>query len=209
MLQRNTVILLVLFAIVLAVAVLIQRQEPEDTPEGSLPTPVPSRFLLELDPNQVDSLRVSGASGEAVAFEKKNDLWLAVEPPAPAENVDQTQLTSTISQLSAIRVLNELENPPALDAIGLDVPDYAITFSMPEEGEQKIEIGDESPVGNGYYIRLNRGSPKLVDKFVLDRFIAFLETPPIIPTPTITPTLSITSTLTVTPESELTPAPSP
>ncbi|MFQ5615862.1 MAG: DUF4340 domain-containing protein [Anaerolineales bacterium] len=200
MLRKNTLILVVVFAVVVVAAILIQRTSEDAPVEPTGPAVVPTRFLFEFGAEVVAGFRVAGPGGQAVEMSKDNEgVWSSIEPPAPAEDTDQTQVTTTVSQLASVRVLNDLEGGPLLDALGLDFPSHVITIALQDDEQKIIQIGDSSPTGNGYYVRVNSGDPQLVDKIVFDRFIGFLDAPPIIPTPTITPTLEITSTQTLTP----------
>ncbi|NJN44988.1 MAG: DUF4340 domain-containing protein [Anaerolineae bacterium] len=116
--------------------------------------------------------------GEVIEFQKNGEgAWSLVQPPTLPDGTDQTSITSAIAQIGTVRVLNELTNTPGLDVIGLDNPTSTITLSLDTGEKFVIEVGDPSPTGNGYYIRLNGSATKLVDKPLIDRFIGFITAP--------------------------------
>lgn len=201
MLRKNTLILVGVFAVLVTAMVLIQRNQEQNPtlPESDAPTVPPPTYLFDFASESVVGVLVEDADGQIVEMQKNADgTWLLIQPATLPEGTDQTSITSTISQLGTLRVLNELANPPGLDVIGLDKPTTNVTLTLDSGQTTQIQIGGSSPSGNGYYVRLDGASPKLVDKFLLDRLVGFLTTPPILPTPVLTTTIGITPTLDIT-----------
>ncbi len=201
MLRKNTLILIGVFAALVIVMVLLQRNQAQNptVPESDAPTVPPPTYLFPFAPETVVGLLVEGADGQVIELQKSADgTWLLVQPATLPEGTDQTSIASTISQLGTVRVLNELANPPGLDVIGLDKPTANVTLTLDSGQTTTIQVGGSSPSGNGYYVRLDGAAPKLVDKFLLDRLVGFLSTPPILPTPVLTTTIGISPTLDLT-----------
>ncbi len=201
MLRKNTLILIGVFAVLVTAMVLIQRNQAQNPtlPESDAPTAPPPTYLFTFAPETVVGLLVEGTDGQVIEMQKSADgTWLLVQPATLPEGTDQTSIASTISQLGTVRVLNELANPPGLDVIGLDKPTANVTLTLDSGQTTTIQVGGSSPSGNGYYVRLDGAAPKLVDKFLLDRLVGFLSTPPILPTPVLTTTIGISPTLDLT-----------
>ena len=182
MLQKNTWILVGVFAVLVLGLVLLQRyQEQNPTlPESDAPTVPPPTYLFDFTSEAVVSVLIEDADGQRIELQKDGSgIWLLSQPLTLPEGTDQTSITSAVSQLGTIRILNELTNPPGLDVLELDTPAATLTFTLTSGDTTVIQVGGSSPSGNGYYVRVNGSSPKLVDKFVLDRLISFVTTPPL------------------------------
>lgn len=193
MVRKNTLVLVAVFVVLVAGFYLFQRYKEQNptVPESDLPTAVPQVYLFEFTSEAVVGVLVEGVDGQVVELQKDADgTWLMTQPPTLPEAVNQTPISSAISQIGTLRVLNELTVPPALDAIGLDQPSTIVTLTLDTGDTVKLDVGSSSPTGSGYYVRVNGGSPKLVDKYLLDQFTGFLTTPPLLPTPVLTDTLS-------------------
>lgn len=204
MLQRNTLILLGVFAVLLFGAILLQQNRGEEPATNDLPTSPPLDYLFDFTGDSVVGVRVEGPEGRVAAFQQGPDgLWLLVEPPASPEETDQVSISSATGQLATVRILSQLETLPGLDVLGLADPQYAIELTLASGNTLDIQVGNPSPTGNGLYVRVNGHSPVLVDRFVLEQFTRFVDFPPLVPTPIVTSTSLITPTL----ETDLTPSP--
>jgi hypothetical protein len=198
MLRKNTLILVAVFAVLVAAMLLLQRNKALNptVPESDAPTQPPPVYLFEFTGERVTGVLVEGADGQVIELQKDAaGTWLLRQPPTLPEGTDQTPITSAVSQLGTVRVLNELAVPPALDALGLEQPTTTLTFTLDTGETVKVDVGASAPTGNGYYVRVNGASPKLVDKFLFDQLTGFLTTPPLLPTPVLTDTLFLTPAL--------------
>ncbi len=201
MLRKNTLILIGVFVVLVTAMVLLQRNREQNPtlPESDVPTVPPPTYLFGFASETVVGVLVEGEAGQVIELVKDaNGTWLLVQPLTLPEGTDQTSITSTISQLGTIRVLNELANPPGLEVIGLETPTSSVILTLASGETTTVQIGASSPTGNGYYVRVNGASPKLVDKFLFDRLTGFLTTPPVLPTPVLTTTFGLTPTLDIT-----------
>lgn len=198
MVRKNTLVLVVVFVVLVAGFYWFQKYKEQNptVPVSDSPTVEPPVYLFDFTSEAIVGVTIEGTDGQVVELQKDADgTWLMSQPPTLPEAVDQTPISSAISQIGTLRVLNELTVPPALDAIGLDQPGTTINLTLDTGDTVKMDVGASSPTGSGYYVRVNGGSPKLVDKYLLDQFTGFLTTPPLLPTPVLTDTLSITPTL--------------
>ena len=202
MFRRNTLILVGIFVVMLATTFLIQRNKEQNPtlPESDLPTSVPPTYLFDFASESVVNVLIEGLDGQLIEMQKDAaGMWSLVQPPTLPEGTDQTAISSAIGQLGTLRVLNELANTLELDVLGLDMPAYTITLTLDSGKTTEIQVGSSSPTGNGYYVRVDNASPKLVDKFFFDSLTGYISTPPILPTPVLTTTLELSPTLTIVP----------
>ncbi|MCB9134895.1 MAG: DUF4340 domain-containing protein [Anaerolineales bacterium] len=198
MLRKNTLILVGVFAVLLLGFFLFQKYKVDNptVPESDAPTVPPPTYLFDFTTDKIVHVLVEGGDGQVVELQKDADgTWLMLQPPTLSIGTDQTPITSALAQIGTVRVLNELDSTSALDVLGLSQPISTITFTLDSGEDYKVDIGGVSPTGNGYYVRVNGGSPSLVDKYLFDQLTGFLTTPPLLPTPVLTSTLGITPTL--------------
>jgi len=202
MFRRNTLILVGVFVVLLSATFLIQRNKEQNPalPESDLPTTVPPTYLFNFPSESVMGMVIEDADGQLIEMQKDAaGVWTLIQPPTLPDGTDQTAISSTIGQLGTVRVLNELANAIEVNVLGLDTPAYTLTFTLDSGKTTEIQVGSSSPTGNGYYVRVDNGSPKLVDKFFFDSLTGYISTPPILPTPVLTSTLELSPTLTIVP----------
>jgi hypothetical protein len=202
MFRRNTLILVGVFVALVAITLLIQRNNEQNPalPESGLPTQVPPTYLFDFTSESVVGVLIEGQDGQVTEMRKDSEgTWSLSQPPTLPDGTDQTAINSAVGQVGTVRVLNELANPLALDVIGLDVPAYVITFTLDSGNVTEIQVGSASPTGNGYYVLVDNASPKLVDKFFFDTLTGYISAPPILPTPVLSTTSELTPTLTIVP----------
>jgi hypothetical protein len=143
---------------------------------------------------QVNTVNISDSSGEKIEFDRNSETAQWSIANVPLEQTNSFQIESNLAQLFAITAQETLTQTPPLDSIGLDVPAYTISI-MTADGESITYVGSITPIGNGYYVRVDSGPVVIVDKVVLDDVLNMLTNPPLI----ATPTPEITTTGTVSP----------
>lgn len=205
MIRRSTWIVVVVFLAVLLVALYMQRTGQQASADATPTAGV--TFLFEDLGEDIRRMRISSASGEAVEVEGSPlGAWTLVEPAGQA--ADEARISSAVSQVQNLRVVSELENPPAAEEVGLNPPVYQIAITTAGGQEQTAEIGLETPIQSGYYARREGGPIMVVSKSAADILIGLLDSPPVIaptaPTGSETPG---TGTPDGTSEAESTPEP--
>jgi hypothetical protein len=128
---------------------------------------------------------VESAEGGLVEVRRENgqEQWILVEPPHE-EDTDSQQVQTMVDQLVALRESSALEAAPSLDVTGLESPAYTITLTLEDGTDEKLYIGDETITGSTYYVRVEGGSPQVVNQYSVDAAIGMLDTLPLLPTPT-------------------------
>jgi len=179
--RRSTWVVVGVFLALVAVYTLLGQREEVATPTPAV-TPVPS--LLDLDPTTVIGLSIERpADGTVVSVVKRESGW-QVEPEGQA---DEGQVLSALFALSDASELKALDPTTALAPLGLDSPQAVVTIRLQGGEAWRLEVGAATPIGSGYYVRLDEDAPRVVDSYVIDALLAWLETPPLAP-PTPTPT---------------------
>lgn len=177
--HRNWLLLVILAGLVGFGWYLNQRdpQQP-DSPA----TPAPTEAFLWADETRIVKFRLSGASGEYTQLERGQDGAWMVETAAASGTADQASSEMAASQVGSLRIINTLDAPPALQAIGLDNPQYTLTVTD-NSGEQVFRVGAVTLTGSGYYVLDSTGNVSIVSKFGLDALLTLLAAPPFGQTP--------------------------
>ena len=188
MIKRSTWIMLGVFALLLAVVLLVQRIGPQDE-LADIPTEAVRPNVYDFTVEEIALLRIANLDGKAVEIERLGEVWIMTQPAAPAEQVDQTRLAGLLAQLLTLRLVTENVINAPLQALQLDPAPYVLTVTLVSSESYVLDIGDNAVTNTGYYVSLNGQAPQLAGKSVLDQFIGLLDSPPYLPTPV--PTVEI------------------
>lgn len=201
MIRKTTWVVLAIFVVLVGVYWYVQRQAKSEA-QATTPTPS-SQPVFVTDFGTVQAVRLEDSSGKVVAIEKDDQgNWNLTEPTA--EIADQDQASTIVSQVTNLRSLAIIDNPPGNDVIGLDTPAYTITIKTVDGGQQIATVGSLTPTSSGYYVKPEGGPLMVVTKTGVDGLFAHLDNPPYPPTPTVEPS---TIPAEDTPEPSSTPAP--
>jgi hypothetical protein len=210
MIKRNTWILLVLFAALVGFALFQKYKPPTEEPDEDVTptaTVAPVEFLFPAEEGVVTSILIESKEGEVISVERGEEGWV-VNKPVEA-NADQGPVEAAASQATALTILSRLKIDPA--AAGLESPAYTITVGFTSGKVFTAEIGDETPIGSGYYARKDGGDVLVITKDGLDALLNLLWYSPALatdtPLPSETPTPTQTPSETTTPEATATPTP--
>jgi len=206
MVRRSTWVLIVIFAILVGFAWLLQRYQMNKSDTSATTTATISLAnIYDLNGKQVNEVIISNDAGDKIEFyrDSGSTLWTIID--FPADQVDSFLIDSITAQLFSIKAQETLTQSPPVDSIGLDTPAYTIILTT-AEGEQWITyVGSPTPIGSGYYVRIDSGPIVIVDKLVMDDVLNMLSDAPVIhtPSPEITP-VSVSPTQI---ETQVTPTP--
>ena len=202
MVRRSTLIVLVVFILLAATAILLPRLLKQDQEPEATPTIEPAQPLIyDLGLQTMLWIQFSDAAGNQVTVERPSaeEDWVMVGESA--ETSDSTRIISVAGQLLAMRATRIFDTELGVDAVGLDNPKYTIAIRTSMGDEIVTRIGNLNAVGSGYYIQVDDGPVVIVAKLVLDEILSILTEPPLLPTPT--------PETTETPTSEAEPTPTP
>lgn len=186
-----------------ALLVLVQVTDaPQDEAAGT-PTGEPVQTLLDLDPQQIQLIRVQRVEDGAATILEKDDAgeWVIGstvayrEVPAPDGTMRELPTHQSAADVVAIavdtiRLLEDFESDrESGDVEGFCLspePVHKIRVEMADGTEHHIEVGCTNPQKTGYYIAL-RGEPEisLAQKSAVDALLSIVDEPPYLePTPT-------------------------
>lgn len=191
MVKRPTWILLATLAVVVVTYFVIKRH-PINTPQTS-PTVTATTFLVTQADGVLQSLHIFDEKGNSVRMQR--DLKKTWVITAPSSGVaDQGLAGAAETQVGALRIVTILETPPNPSAIGLANPLYTMELGFVSSANHKIEIGNMTPTGSGYYVRYDGGRIYVIEQSGIDALLKLLEAPPFPATATPVATVPSTNT---------------
>jgi hypothetical protein len=194
MVKRSTWMLLGILALVTG-AYLLLKYHPLNKTEPT-PTVTPNEFLITSSEGVLQSLRIFDNNGHVMQIQRDlSKTWVVTIPNA--ETADQGLAGAAETQVGALRIITVLESPPDLGTIGLNSPAYTIELGFANGKNRKIEVGEMTPNGSGYYIRYDSEKIYVISPSGIDSIVKLLSAPPYPATETPSPTTESTSTPTL------------
>jgi len=186
MIRRTTLVILVIFAALVAGTIFWQRSQ-DQIAEQATPTVSESSVLFEPE-SEIVEMRLEEVGGRVVELARDEEgNWQLTWPEAI--EADNEAVEESLSQLTDLQVMTTLEQPLDLAIVGLDTPSYRMLIVL-DNGEQFVmNVGKETPTESGYYVISSDRKMYIVNKYGLDSFLEILESPPIKPVaiPTLEP----------------------
>lgn len=204
--RTGTWVAVLLFAAIIAAIVYIN-QNPDVTADSEI-TPVAEEASLFSEGSIVTSIEVKPLEGETVKLERnESQVWVLTQPDKV--DADQAMAEAAASQITALRIVTEVDNTKDPAIFGFDQPTYVLTIGFDGGTTSILEVGDTTPSENGYYVRMDGNKFYVVSLSGigaltnLSSAIPYLNTPTPIPTATSTPL----PTETPVPATEISPTP--
>jgi hypothetical protein len=213
MIKRSTWVLLAVFAILLAVVLLLPKFKGTVAEPTSTTTPaIESPFTFAV--GDVVEFRVENRVDGSTLIAKRGDdnAWKLVQPDeelSPSNNVE-----GVVAGIVNIDLLSKIDPPPPADLSGLDSPIYTVTLVNKSGAEEGLVIGNLTPTSSGYYVQTDDGQVYVADQSKIYQAIDLSVRPPLnitptttqsdqgseapVITPTLEPPLSITAEVTQT-----------
>jgi hypothetical protein len=199
----STIITIIILAALVGFAFYLNR-EKETADAEATPTGEGISYAFDVEAANINSIEVKPAGGEAVKLVRNESNAWALELPEQVE-ADQGLAESAASQAAALLIVSPIEGDPEI--FGLDQPTYTITLEYADGSIHTLEVGDNSPTNNGYYVRVDKEKMLLVSLGAIDSLTNILAFPPYLNTPT--PTALPPTETPVPPTAETTVTPTP
>jgi hypothetical protein len=194
MIRRSTWVLLVILAALVVLTTVYQRNKEKKEENAATTTPtISTPQLLDLETSQVSRVDITSSTGEMLKLYKAPETTLWAISDVPVKQADSALIETKVDLLLTAELIETLAEIPPLDAIGLLVPSYEITVASVDGSEVVVLVGKLTPVGTGYYTRIEDGPVSIVEKSGIESALDMLTTPPLLPTPTaVMPTQAVT-----------------
>jgi hypothetical protein len=176
MIRRSTLVLVVIFAALVAGALFWQRSQDKKGPAEATATPG-SQLLFHFNGN-ITGLRLERTSGGLLELGRdEQGAWKLIYPKA--DETDITAVESAVSQLISVPVISTLEEGPSMEDAGLATPAYRLLINLDDGSQVVMNVGNVTPTGAGYYVLVSQQGMSIVSKFSLDPFLKLLDNLPI------------------------------
>lgn len=184
MIRRTTWIALGLFLVLLVVALYLQRNPPSTEVEAT-PT-IALRLMEGVLPEDLVAVTIARDGDTPVTLSRASGgAWRLAG--VSAEETAQTRVETALAQLVPLPVLSTIDADVDPVTVGLAPPEVVITFETGAGERFSLEVGDQTPTGGGYYVRLEGDPPHVVGAPAVENAIGFVDDPPLVPTPEPTP----------------------
>ncbi|MFB0535160.1 MAG: DUF4340 domain-containing protein [Anaerolineae bacterium] len=199
---RNTLILVVIFALLAGYVYFFEMKKAEEGEQEEGPK---TTHVFDLVADDVVELTVKGPEG-TTRLSREGQPWKIEEPIQ--EEADDVRINSLVNRLARLTASRTLTETGDLATYGLAEPQLTAELETKDNQVETLLAGDKNPQGSSYYVQ-KEGDENVYLVYAntvddLKRLITELPRKPT-PTPTFTPTASITVTATATPT--ITPTP--
>lgn len=181
--RAGTWITLLLLAVLIGFTYYLNRKEANAEAEAT-PTSEETLFVFNEQDGNIASIEVKPADREAVKAKRGTDNVWALELPFAAE-ANQGLVEAAASQVKALNIVSEVDADPGI--LGLDQPAYIITIEFAGGTRRTLEVGDNTPTNNGYYVRLDKKRIMILTLSGIDSLTNLAQFPPYLNTPTPSP----------------------
>ncbi len=173
MVRRPTVVLLIVFVVVLGAGFFLTKTSVGEklmTTETPTPTVLPKLVSWPVD--QAVKIDVkSSQNGEFLLQKAASGNW---EIAGLIQPVDNGKVGEMVSALATLDNIGSMPASTTLDSVGLQSPAYTLVMTASSGDNETLQIGNATPTGTGYYVRLGQGDIVLVQKSSLDEVINLL-----------------------------------
>jgi hypothetical protein len=147
--------LVVVLGGLLAYIYFVTWKQPAETPG-----PKQDKVFASLEADKIEELRVKPESGDTTVLKKGKDGWHLEEPvAAAAADTEVSGITSALSQLEIVRVIDE--KPANLNDYGLASPRIEVDFKAAGDKDfRTLLIGQKSPTGGNLFAK-RKGDDKV------------------------------------------------
>lgn len=200
--RTGTWVAIAVFAAIALLAYFLNR-DAGITAEAEITPTVEEKSVFDTT-SIITSIEVSPTDGETVRLERNaENVWVLTQPHKI--EADSGLAEAAASQITALKINETIEGDPSI--FGFDSPAYTITVEFENGTKSVLEVGDNTPTNNGYYVRLNKQTMMIVSLSSIDSLTNLANFPPYLYTPTPTATATPLPTETPVPAIEATPTP--
>lgn len=106
--------------------------------------------VLSVDADQIQSIYYKNEKAELTLIKNSEDVWSnESNQDVPLNSSYTSKMASVVESITATKVVSETASD--LSEFGLDAPTLKVTITKMDGSKCSILVGDESPLGDGYY----------------------------------------------------------
>ena len=177
MVRRTTWIVLVIFLGLLAFSLYWQNRNKGNQGEVT-PSPI-VQSLLDIKSGEISTLRIEDERGGVVEIKHvEGNRWILVFPKSEA--TDSNAVDGMVNKFVSLHVLSTIDPAPPDDATGLKKPQYKIHLRVKDGRQMIVNVGVQTATGSGYYVKVDDGFVKVVDKIGMEAVTNLIYQPPVL-----------------------------
>jgi hypothetical protein len=192
MIKRTTWIAIALLILLVGTTFLVKNLTADKPQETATPSAMEA-FLLNEPFGTLRSIKIIDSSMNQLLMQlNNNNEWIILKPHGGS--ADLALVSETETQLNALRIISDLNEPPDRKELGLDPASFNVSLIYDSGLTKQVLIGSLTPSKNGYYLQTEDGKLSIVSKSGVDAILNLLSSPPYAATLTPNPVIAVTST---------------
>jgi hypothetical protein len=152
---KSTIALVVVLAGLGAYIYFVTSKMPAGGSSADADPKKQEKVFASLQADKIEEVKVSTVAGDSTTLKKDGTAWKITQPSElPASESDVSQLTSALSQVEIVRIIDE--SPSNLNDYGLSNPRVEVDFKASGDKDyRKLYIGEKTPTGGDFFARRN------------------------------------------------------
>ncbi len=166
---RNAIILIAVLALLVAAYFLVINKSDDNGSEQSGADTETIR-VSDYKAEDVKKIIIENQD-EKLEFEKKDEKWGLSSPADLKVNADSvTGMATEVTGLIASKIVDE--DSSDVKKYGLDAPQLLITVILNDDTSRVIELGNQTPMGDGYYAKeKDKAKVYVISKYVGEKLL--------------------------------------
>jgi hypothetical protein len=152
---KSTIALVVVLAGLGAYIYFVTSKMPAGGGSAEADAKKQEKVFASLQADKIEEVKVSTVAGDSTTLKKDGAAWKITQPSdLPASESDVSQLTSALSQVEIVRIIDE--SPSNLNDYGLSNPRVEVDFKASGDKDyRKLYIGEKTPTGGDFFAKRN------------------------------------------------------
>lgn len=169
MIKRSTLILMLAFVIIFALAVLMDKS-PQLTARLRTPTPTAYQKLIpDWSSKEIEQLEIILDGQTITLLHQSGQGWSL--PSGQQNDINQSAVETLISKIINLDILSFVPDTPQ-EALGFQSSVFQVTLRHLSGQQRTIRVGKTTPIGSGYYVALDTlQTPVVINKYEVDQII--------------------------------------
>ena len=175
MVRRPTLILLITFAVLIGLVFYLQKN-PLPSQASQTPSPTPrAKVISDLEATDITAIELKEKGSSQVIQVRRsgqNEWSLGADGK---EKADIGKVEQLRAEIASLRVITEMPEDMIDSALGLSEPAYTLTIQTSQNQRHEVQVGDKTPIENGYYTQVDDGFALVVSNAAIDTIVGLMQ----------------------------------
>lgn len=175
MVRKPTLILLIVFALLIGLMFYLQKNP---LPSRASLTPSPTlraQIVPNLEQGDITAISFAEKGSADIIQVKKNEQGEWVVGAEGKQKADAGKVEQARAEIAALTVITEMPEELEDSAVGLKEPTYTLTIQTAQDQKYEIQVGDKTPIENGYYAKVENGSAVVLNNNAIDTIVRLMK----------------------------------